>query len=367
MQAALASRATRFKPLIALGDLESGARTRVRVLSLGQTIGNLVAGGIQQSQQPDDGWSSEGTTGATVHNTPVEVSDLPPIDMPTVDLSGLIATVPSLNIASDIASTPTPNVVISQHAAQSSPTMGELIPANYVQPQEWQDSSNGQWMYQDSGGALYSWDNNQSQWIETVIVTPNGGKDAAIGLGGWIGATGYATGAVRNAYQNDVAGLDPADSAGRTRLKVYYRSVTPQPMRAFVEMTRPGTGPRLGSNVSANLSNAGWNTAGEVFSTVGKVSLAGTIAYDAYDIATSNNRVQTASVDVGSTAGGVAGGWAGAEAGAAIGAGIGVWFGGVGAVPGAFIGGVIGGIAGSVGGGYYGGQAGQYLYNKYGK
>ncbi len=43
MQAALASGATRFKPLIAFGDLESGARTRVRVLSLGQTIGNAIA------------------------------------------------------------------------------------------------------------------------------------------------------------------------------------------------------------------------------------------------------------------------------------------------------------------------------------
>jgi len=57
LQAALASRATRFKPLIAFGDLESGARTRVRVLSLAQTIGNAIAGGI--SGQDD----TSGSTG----------------------------------------------------------------------------------------------------------------------------------------------------------------------------------------------------------------------------------------------------------------------------------------------------------------
>ncbi len=67
MQAALASGATRFKPLIAFGDLESGARTRVRVLSLGQTIGNALAGGIQQAQDDSEGATS--TTGG-VAGTP---------------------------------------------------------------------------------------------------------------------------------------------------------------------------------------------------------------------------------------------------------------------------------------------------------
>jgi LysM repeat protein len=40
-----------------------------------QTIGNAIAG----SQTPQSGWTTEDTTGATVNDSPVEVSDLPPI------------------------------------------------------------------------------------------------------------------------------------------------------------------------------------------------------------------------------------------------------------------------------------------------
>jgi hypothetical protein len=195
----------------------------------------------------------------------------------------------------------------------------------------------------------------------------NGSVDAVVGLTSWVGANGIYASEGRLSYTAALSSLDPADQIGRTNIKVYYRSITPQPERALIDWLRPGTGPRPGSNMSANISNATWDEGFEVLGKVGKVSLAASVAYDIYDVANSSNRVQTAYADAGSTAGGIAGGWAGAETGALVGAGIGVWFGGVGAAPGAFIGGVVGGIAGSVGGGYYGGQAGQYLYNRYGR
>ena len=50
MQAAIASGATRFKPLMAFGDLESAAQNRGGVLSLGQTIGNAIVDGIEEGQ-----------------------------------------------------------------------------------------------------------------------------------------------------------------------------------------------------------------------------------------------------------------------------------------------------------------------------
>lgn len=80
-------------------------------------------------------------------------------------------------------------------------------------------------------------------------------------------------------------------------------------------------------------------------------------ATDAYDLATSDNK--------GETAGAIAGHWAGAavgaKAGAAGGAAVGSLFGGVGAAPGAAIGGALGGIAGFIGGDKVGGMIGDFM------
>jgi hypothetical protein len=171
----------------------------------------------------------------------------------------------------------------------------------------------------------------------------------------WAGTSLIGSGMVRDAYGNAIGGLDPSDAAGRSSLKAYYRGVTPQPMRSYIEMVRPGLGAQAGSNASANLTNPAWNRGASIAGDLGRVSVGVSLAIDAATIATANNRVQAASEVAGATAGGIAGGWAGAEAGAAIGA-----FGGP---VGAFAGAVIGGIAGSLAGGYGGGAGGLYLYN----
>jgi hypothetical protein len=107
LQTVIASGATRFKPLNAFGDPQSWAEMCGGVVSLGQTIGNLIAGGNDGAKQMSpaeyrsrmDQYNAALDNGATgdqlsalYHNlgldsvtvsaapiTPVEVDELPPI------------------------------------------------------------------------------------------------------------------------------------------------------------------------------------------------------------------------------------------------------------------------------------------------
>ena len=165
---------------MAFGDLESAAQNRGGVLSLAQTIGNLVADGIQQAGQQkslldpnNSDWTSEGTTGETVHTTPVEVSDLPPITATAFDPSDLINTIPSLNIANSGGTMgvpiPTPR-----------PYTGDLdaaTAAGYTDPQIAEHLSNGDHFDAQQGG----WFGKDG--IENVIVD---GTRSPEDRSGWI-------------------------------------------------------------------------------------------------------------------------------------------------------------------------------------
>ncbi len=98
--------------------------------AIGQTIGNAIAGGIegpdggatniQQAGKTSSGslldpnnggWTSEGTTGVAIHNSPVEVSNLPDVTDPnieTVVVTGMAANniVPTFNPADLIIQLP---------------------------------------------------------------------------------------------------------------------------------------------------------------------------------------------------------------------------------------------------------------------
>jgi phage tail tape-measure protein len=184
----------------------------------------------------------------------------------------------------------------------------------------------------------------------------NGKVSAAIGEAAWFGEMNVSGAKTRSWYAEDVAGISRTEQPTRTYLKSFYRTQTPQPWRAIVELSNPSTGPKPGSLLSANRSNPMWNALAERAGMVGRVTLGVSVALDVYQVATAQNKAKAASEAVFSTAAGVAGGEAGAEAGAVAGFLVG---GPIGAV----VGGVIGGIAGSGIGGYYGRQLGDFVYS----
>lgn len=89
----------------------------------------------------------------------------------------------------------------------------------------------------------------------------------------------------------------------------------------------------------------------------GRAGLAGTLAFGAYNIATSDDKSKA----IAETAGSALGGWGGAAAGAAVGAAIGSVVPILGTAVGGAIGGIIGGIGGGMGGGWLGGKINEWF------
>ena len=147
-------------------------------------------------------------------------------------------------------------------------------------------------------------------------------------------------GTVRRRYDDYVRTLDPNDSEARGAAKSAARAGTPPLVRYPLEAMNPGVGARPGSLGSANVPNPGASALGEGFRIGGRVLLAGTLAADAYDVATSCKpfrSLMSASFGIlGSLGGGT-----------------------LGAVGGSFVAPVGGTIAGGLGGSAQGGTAGR--------
>ncbi|MEJ0027167.1 MAG: LysM peptidoglycan-binding domain-containing protein [Rhizomicrobium sp.] len=123
---------------------------------IGQTIGNAMAGGVQQASQPkslldlnNGDWTTEGTTGATIHDTPVEVSDLPP---------------PTYAISEDGSSITLPgNFVLGSDGSDTTPS-GSRLPDgfNYLPTSQRMD-----------GNYYYTWDEQRTANGVNADGTPN--------------------------------------------------------------------------------------------------------------------------------------------------------------------------------------------------
>lgn len=173
---------------------------------------------------------------------------------------------------------------------------------------------------------------------------------AAHGAMSSAGAQGVVAERVRRDYEAASAALDPNDSAGRTALKARTRAKTPPSVRGYIELVRPGLGPRPGSVGRANVSNAGVNRTAAIIGIGGKALLAASITISVYEVATADDPVREAFVQGAGFAGALGGGVAGGALGSLAG-------------PVGTIAGSLGGAAlGGVGGQYAGGAAYDYLF-----
>gem|GEM_PF-2787475 len=174
---------------------------------------------------------------------------------------------------------------------------------------------------------------------------PNDGAAAAQGVVSSAGSQGVQAGSVRRAYEAAVANIDPSNSAARTALKAETRARTPPLPRGYIEMARPGLGPRPGSTGRANVSNAGVNKAASAIETGGTILLVASVAVSVYEIAKSDDGYRETVVQGFGFLGALGGGAGGGAAGSLVAPGPGT-------IGGSLVGAAFGGAAGQRFGGW---------------
>jgi hypothetical protein len=193
--------------------------------------------------------------------------------------------------------------------------------------------------------------------LRTALSSGAAEKDASDGriiaqtasdTGGVLGAQLNKAGMERDRYVKNVRSLDETDTAGRTAEKIASRERTPVLVREPLSAIRPSTSGNPGSTASANMTNTGANTLGRVFKYAGRSMLGASLAYDAYDIATSEKPWRTATEAALGLLGGLGGSVGGAVGGSFVAP-----------VAGTIAGGIAGGAAGSMAGR----RAGDYIYD----
>jgi RHS repeat-associated protein len=203
------------------------------------------------------------------------------------------------------------------------------------------------------GPSLYAYtDNNPTDEIDPLGLCGNDNSGAAAsGLGIGLGAAMVDTGDKRAAYNNAVAKLDPADSAGRkaaTAQAVAEQTMLGKSIGTAYNRSRGGGGAGFGGG-RANVANTNINTLGTVFRVAGKGMVLVALSYDAYRVETSNCPGR----ELFQIGFGILGGLGGGTSGAFVGS----------AVP---VAGTIAlGVAGSTAGGLAGENAGGAIYDQF--